>query len=334
MPQTSPEKFVQQLAKGKPVPAIVLLGTDSYLREMCRKRIIEAYVPVEVRDWAVTRISAREAGWDEIVSRAQMLPMMAPQQVILVEDAASVERLGEKARDAAVKTLGDYLDSTADFTVLVIEAESLDARLRFTKLLAEKALIVELTIGRESAAALAEQMAVDLGAKIDRAAAALLSELVNGEPARIRVEIEKLAAYAGAASITSKDVEALVVSEKKNTVWQLGDMLAARRKDAAFAFLENLLREGEQPIAIVGALARLYRQLIEARELPLTTNKYQAAQRLHMPPDAAEVTLRSAHRMPKKQLLAGLVALADADSGLKSSHPDPRALLEFLLVQL
>jgi DNA polymerase III delta subunit len=38
--------------------------------------------------------------------------------------------------------------------------------------------------------------------------------------------------------------------------------------------------------------------------------------------------------MSKKKLLAGLVALAEADSQLKSSNPNPRALMEFLIVQL
>jgi len=334
MPKASPEKFIERLTQGKPVPAVVLLGTDSYLLDMCRRKIVETYVPEGLREWAVNRISAREAGWDEVVARAQMLPMLAQQQVVLVDDAGSFERLGEKARDEALEALEKYFASPAPFTVLVLEAGELDGRQKFYKLLSEQALIVELTIGRESAAVLAEQMAAEQKAKIDRAAAGLLADFVNGEPARIRVEVEKLAAYANGAPITIKDVELLVVSERKNTVWQLADMLAGRRHDAAFAFLENLMREGEQPIMIVGALARLYRQLVEAREMPPTANKFQAAQRLHVPFEATENILRAAHKLPREKLLAGLVALADADSQLKSSNPDPRALMEFLLVQL
>ena len=61
--------------------------------------------------------------------------------------------------------------------------------------MAEKALIVELTLGNESAASLAAQMAKDLGVEIDRAAAALLADILNGEPARIQLEIQKLASY-------------------------------------------------------------------------------------------------------------------------------------------
>jgi DNA polymerase-3 subunit delta len=335
MPAVSPEILAERLLSGKAVPAIVLQGTDSYLREMCRNRIIEAFVLDGTRDWAVARLSAREAGWDDILQRAQTLPMLAPRQVIIVEGAESVEKLGDKSRDQVLKALENYFASPAPFTVLLLEAASLDGRQKFCKLLSEKALIVELTIGGESAVARASQMAKDLGVEIDREAAAFLSEILNGEPARMRIELEKLAAYVqGSGRIRIADVEAIVVAARKNTVWQLADMLADGKRDAALAFLDNLLREGEQPIGIVGALAWIYRKLVEARGLPAHTRGFQAARQLGMRPEAAENAVRQAYRIPKKDLLAGLVALADADSQLKSSNPDPRAFMEFLVARL
>lgn len=335
MPATSSEKLIERLAAAKPVAAIVLEGTDPYLREMCRKKIVEACVPEAARDWAVTRISARDSGWDEVLQRAETMPMLAPRQVIIVEGAESLEEIGDDAREKIVEALEEYFDSPAPFTVLLLEAAALDKRQKFYKLLADKALIVQLTIGDESAASLAVQMAKDCGVEIERGAAAMLAEILNSEPARIRIEIDKLAAYAqGSGRITSADVEELVVAARKNTVWQLADMLATRKRNAALAFLDNLLREGEQPIGLVGALAWMYRKLIEARELPPGTNGFQAARQLGMRPDAAETAVRQAHRIPRKDLLAGLVALAEADSQLKSSNPNPRALMEFLIVRL
>jgi DNA polymerase III subunit delta len=329
------DKLIERLSQGKPVPAIVLLGSDSYLREMCRTKIVDACVPEAARDWAVARLSAREAGWEEILQRAQMLPMLSPRQVIIVDGAESVEKLGDKARDEILESLGKYLDSPAPFTTLLLEAGALDGRQRFSKLLHEKAIVVELTIGGESAAALAAQMVKDFGVEIDREAAVLLAEILNGEPARIRIELEKLATYVqGAGRITSADVEALVVAARRNTVWQLTEMLASRRRQDALAFLDNLLREGEQPAGIVGALAWTYRKLIEARALPPHTPGFQAARQLGMRPDAAEAALRQAHRIPKQELLASLTALAEADSQLKSANPNPRALMEFLFARL
>jgi DNA polymerase III subunit delta len=334
MATASPEKLLASLARGKPVPLIVLQGTDVYLREMCRSRIVQEYVPPEARDWAVTRLSAREDGWDEVLGRAETRPMLADQQVVIVEGAESVEKLGEKSRDDVTKQLEKYFKSPADFTVLVIEAAGLDGRQRFSKLLHEKGLVVDLTIGSDSAPLLAVQMAKDLGTEIDRDAAALLAEMLSASPARMHIELEKLASYSPGQPITAADVELLVVAARKNTVWQLADMLASRRCDDALAYLENLLRDGEQPAGIVGVLAWMYRKLVEARDLPAHTSGHQASRYLGMRTESADAAVRQAHRFAKADLLAGIVALAQADSELKSSNPNPRATLEFLIARL
>jgi DNA polymerase-3 subunit delta len=335
MPDISADKLVARLSTGKPVTAIVLLGTDTYLREMCRNKIIEACVPEAAREWALARISVQDSGWDEVLQRAQTMPMLANRQVIIIEGVESLEKLGEKTREEIVEALGKYFESPAPFSVLLFEAATMDRRQRYSKLLAEHALFVELTIGGESAASLATQMAKDCGAEIERDAALLLADILNSEPSRMRIEIEKLATYAeGGQSITTSHVEELVVAARKNTVWQLADMLATRRRDLALVFLDNLLREGEEPIGLVGGITWMYRKLIEARDLPAGSSGFQAARTLGMNPVAAETAVRQAHRIPKKDLLAGLVALAEADSQLKSSNPNPRALMEFLIVQL
>lgn len=329
------QKLLDRLARKKAEPAIVLCGSDAYLLDLCRRSIVDAYIPENVRDWAVSRMNVRETGWDEVLQRAETMPMLAQLQVIFVEAAESVEKLGDAARERIVKTMEEYLAKPAPFTVLVLEAESLDGRQKFAKMLEDKATIVELTIGGESVIALATQMAKDLGVEVDRDAASLLAEILNDEPARIRIELEKLAAYVqGIGRITAPDVEKLVVAARKNTVWQFADMIASRKRDEALSFLNNLLREGEQPIGLVGVMSRMYRQLIEARQLPATTRGYQAASVLRVPASVAESIMATARRIPKKELLGGLVALAEADSELKSSNPDPRAFIEFLIARL
>jgi DNA polymerase III subunit delta len=350
VPNLSPEKLIEKLAKGKPVGAIVLEGSDPYLRDLCRNKIIDSYVPEPMRDWALARISVRGGDWSEIFQRAETMPMLAPCQVVLIDGAETIQGRakdgdasdegdadsgGDDPRKDTLKAFADYLEKPAPFTVLVFEVPKLDHRQRLYKILAENALIVELSLGNESAASLAAQMAKDLGAEIDRPAATLLVDILNSEPARIQLEIQKLASYVeGRGRVTAADVEELVVAARKNTVWQLADMLATRRRDAALEFLDNLLREGEEPIGLVGVLAWMYRKLIEARDLPASTSGFQAARTLGMRPDAAEAAVRNAHRIPKQDLINGLIALAEADNQLKSSNPNPRALMEFLIARL
>ena len=103
MAGVSPNELLARLAKGKPVPGILLLGGDGYLREMCRKKIVEAYVPETSRDWGIKRFSADDDELSGILGQAQTLPMLAAQQVIFVSGVEAWERLGEESRDALEK---------------------------------------------------------------------------------------------------------------------------------------------------------------------------------------------------------------------------------------
>ncbi|MHB8542369.1 MAG: DNA polymerase III subunit delta [Candidatus Acidiferrales bacterium] len=325
---------MQRIAKGNPIPAILLEGTDPYLRDRCRAALIEKFVPEGARDWAITKISAAGGGWEQMLERAQTVPMLSPHQVVFLDGMEALERLGDEAAEEAGEALGAYLKNPAPFSIVVFEAEKLDGRRWVAKLLEANALVVELSTGGGDVNALTMEMARELDAEIDSAAAADLAEAVNGEPAKIRLELEKLSLYAVGRKIERADVDALVVSAKKYTVWKLTEVLAARDRRAAMEFLDCLLREGEQPAGIVGALAWMYRKLIEAKELPPGTNQYQAARDLNMRPEGAGIAMAQSRKIPREQLLDGIVALAEADSALKSGGPSPRATVEFLIARL
>jgi hypothetical protein len=49
MARLSTEEFLEKLQEGKPVPAVLLLGDEAYLRDECRKQLIEKYVPEAAR---------------------------------------------------------------------------------------------------------------------------------------------------------------------------------------------------------------------------------------------------------------------------------------------
>src|SRR5207245_229453 len=145
------------------------------------------------------------------------------------------------------------------FSVLVFEASHLDQRMRLAKMFAEKTLVVAVELAADPAqrarlaGPLALEMAKELGVALDSEAAEELSEILNGELAAIRTELEKLAAYVGERKrIEIADVELLVVSAKKYSVWDLAEILAARQPARALVFLDSLLREGEAPPALLG----------------------------------------------------------------------------------
>jgi DNA polymerase-3 subunit delta len=341
MSNASPEQLLERLSKGKSIPGILLLGDESYLRDLCRRKISDAYVPEGVRDWGITRFSADDDSISTILNQAQTMPMLAPQQVIFVRDADAWGRLGDDSRDALVKQLSEYLDNPAPFSVLVFEANVLDQRMRLAKMFAEKTVVVAVELSEDPteraklAGPLALEMARELGVELDRGVAEELAEILNGELAAIRTELEKLAAYVGERRrITRADIERLVVSARKYSVWELTDILASRQPSLALEFLDSLLREGEQAASLVGALAWMYRKLLEAQELPAGIWGGQAAGRLHMQAKTAELAVRQSRKFPRTQLTTGLAALYEADSRLKSGGTSQRAVMEFLVARL
>ncbi len=341
MARISPEELLARLEKGKTIPAILLLGEEPYLRDSCRAELIERFVPEGSREWAVSRYSAGRGETQAAMDQAQTMAMLSPQQVVFLGDAETIEKMGEKNREEAMASLDAYLGNPAPFTVLVVEATSLDQRMKLGKLLAERTLVVECGLGenperrQETAVALAKALAKEQGVEFEKGAAEDLAEFVAGDLMRLKTEIEKLATYAGERKVIRRqDVSALVVSEKTTTVWDLGDMLASREAKKALEFVERLLRDGEEPVRMLGGITWMYRKLIEASEVKGVTNGWQAARALGMNPQQAELALQNARKISKPRLLSGLSALRRADDRLKGGAEDARTVLEFLVAEL
>jgi len=341
MPRVSPQELLARITKGKPIPALLLLGDEPFLRDASRAQLIETFVPEAARPWAVSRYSADRNETQDALEQAQTLPMLAPRQIVLLHDVEKIEKLSEKNRDAAINNLEAYFANPAPFTVLVLEATALDQRMKLAKLLTDKTLVVDVGLGEDlqarqaAAVPLARAMAKEQGVDFEKGAAEDLAEFVAADLMRLKTEIDKLATYvAQRKSIRCQDVTALVISEKTTTVWELADMLAKRDGKRALEFLDCLLREGEQPLQMLGAITWMYRKLIEASELKGVTNGYQAARALAMRPEQAELALQSARKIPKARLLQGLQSLQAADSRLKGGADDPHAVMEFLISEL
>ena len=341
MARVSAEELLRRLEKGKPIPAILLLGEEPYLRDACRTLLIERFVAEAARAWAVSRYSADRGETQAALDQAQTMAMLSPQQVVFLEDVEAIEKLGEKNRDEAVAQLGAYLEDPAPFTVLVVEATALDQRMKLGKLLAEKTLVVECGLGEKpverqaAAVALAQALGKEQGVEFEKGAAEDLAEFVAADLMRLKTEIDKLATFAAGKKVIGRaDVSALVISEKTTTVWELADLLASRQPKKALDFLDRLLRDGEEPLSLLGAMTWMYRKLIEASEVKDVTNGWQAARALGMRPEQAELALQNARKISKPRLLAGLHALRNADDRLKGSGAEPRTVMEFLVTEL
>jgi DNA polymerase-3 subunit delta len=341
MPPLTSHELLSRLKKGEPVPAILLLGAEPYLRDICRAQLIEQYVAEAARTWAVSRFSAERGDIEAALEQAQTLPMLSPQQVVFLQNTEAIEEFADKRREDAVQQLESYFADPAPFTVLVLEAAQLDQRMKLSKLLLEKSLVVTVGLGDDpdqrnaAAVALARSLAKEQGVEFEKGAAEDLAECVSADLQRLKTEIDKLATFAGERkTILLEDVATMVISERTTTVWEMADMIASRQGKRALDFLDRLLRSGEEPIFLLGGLLFMYRKLVEASEVKGVVNGWQAARALQMAPEKAELAVRNARKISKPRLLAGMRVFQLADNRLKGGSEDPRAVMEFLIAEL
>src|SRR6476660_10409567 len=113
MARISTEELLARLEKGKAIPAILLLGEEPYLRDSCRAELIERFVTEASREWAVSRYSAGRGETQAAMDQAQTMAMLSPQQVVVIENAEAIEKLGERNREEAVASLDAYLENPA-----------------------------------------------------------------------------------------------------------------------------------------------------------------------------------------------------------------------------
>jgi len=170
--------------------------------------------------------------------------------------------------------------------------------------------------------------------EFEKGAAEDLAEFVAADLMRLKTEIDKLATYAAEKKVIGRaDVSALVISEKTTTVWELADMLASRQPRKALEFLDRLLRDGEEPLPMLGAMTWMYRKLIEASEVKGVTNGWQAARALGCGRSRRSWRYRTRERFRSRGCSMDC-AHCRGRMTAQTRREDARAVMEFLVTEL
>lgn len=314
MPRVSWREVLRRLVKGEAAPAYYLYGEEVFLRDEAEAELVARLLPAGAADLNREVLPADEADATGIIGRAQMVPVLAPRRVILVRGA---DRLG--ARD--LQALAAYLDAPVPTASLIFSAAKLDMRTRFAQVLLRQAVVCrfERPQGEELRAWVRERLA-RRQRRIGDEALDLLLSLVGEELHRLESELEKLALYLGdRVEAEPGDVEALGAPGRFRTVFDLTGALGSRPLDLALAALRDLLEGGEEPLAILGMMARRYRMLIRARlALDGGMAELGLASSVGIPPRHVPALARQARALSREALEAGLEALRQADLELKS----------------
>jgi DNA polymerase III subunit delta len=329
------EPVLQAVTRGQVAPAYLLVGEEVLLREEFLSRLLRALLPSGMESLNLEVLVGTEAAGADLITRCRTVPAFSPRRVVVLKEA-------DRLRPEAWESLLAYLETPASTTCLICVAEKLDPADRrlqrieqVGKLLRFASPRTEEERQRRTQRWISER-ARQQGKSLTPEAHMLLLTLQGPDLLPLAHEVDKLCLFVGdRAQIDLEAVEALVGHGRVQGIFALTRAVGHRDVAGAMSCLKDLLVRGEEPLRILGMLARQVRLVLRAKELLAESRPPGEISRLlGIPRVFLSEILEGAKISSVAGLEGGLVRLLDLDRALKSTGKGHRLYLEFAVMDL
>lgn len=162
-----------------------------------------------------------------------------------------------------------------------------------------------------------------------------LIEITGGTMTALAGEISKICAYSEADHIVKSDIDAVTEPVLDAVVFQMTNLLGQGNYGAALLKLRQLFKMQQEPVLILGAIGKHFRQLGTARILRDNgKNSADLIQLYGMTDYAARKTMDAASRFSARFCRTASELILETDNALKTSYDEPERLLEVLVLRL
>jgi DNA polymerase III subunit delta len=323
--------FLKTVERGQIPPVVLLHGAEPFLLEDAVTRVTRALF-ADGTDFSLLRetLDAKDTDAENVVRSALVLPWGSARRLVV---ARGVEALSAKHGEP----LAAYIRSPNPSTVLLLLAgQSLPPSHWLAQAVPAAGIVSVLPPkGRQLIVWLRARARAD-GFEVDEDAAELLVELSGDDLTRLRGEVEKAALAGGQDNrrVGVAEVRAVVGEHRLRHIFDLTGAMSMRDAASALALLELLLNAGEEPLGVLGMLAREARALWQAAEgLRRGRREEEISRALRRPPGAAAAVIERARGMAPGTAARLLARCWDVERRLKLSAP-ARPELSLLVADL
>jgi DNA polymerase-3 subunit delta len=311
-------------------PLYLFFGEEEFLMQRALKRLEKALTQQAGDPPLKVVREAEEIELPEFLAQARNAPLWGAGQLLVLRHV-------ETYPPEALKAIGDYLDRPALRTVVVLIAEGLKskdlARQPWARVQREEAALGFSRLKEGELHQWLTREARNLGKSLSVAAAQRLVEIAGNNLLDLTQELEKLALFAGEEkTLTPALVSQSASHSRTYNIFALVEALGEDGPQKRLAALGHLLDLGEEPVKILGMLARQVRFLLRLKENPETSS--EAARRLNLQQWQVNKLVQQAGRFSTAALRSHLFLLHQTDYHLKTSTGSPRVWLEWCLLQM
>ena len=319
----------KNLKSGNLLPVYFLSGEDSYGLSNTVKQIEKIVEPLLTSEFDQEIFYAENKQLNEVLDFASAFPFGSEKKLIIYKEF-------EKVRDK--KNLASYINSPADFTILVIVQNS---KVTAFKTEPYKSLIANNFIF-EAKELKGNQLfnwliieAENNGKKLSSENAQLMVDMVGENRNLLETQLDKLFAFLqDKKEISFEDIKNVTSALKQYTVFDLTNAIAKKDKTKSLKVANELLKQGEEPGLIIHMLTRYFSGLSRVPEL-IKKSDGEAARIIKTHPYFYNRDYKQARRIySEKEIFNAADALLKADVTLKTTSADSKTIVSVLISEI
>jgi DNA polymerase III subunit delta len=326
-----PEDILTLLNKGELGPCYLFFGPDEFMMESVISKIREEYIPESARDFNLEICYGGETTAAEIVNKAQTIPFMARNRLIIV-------RRTEEFKADQLDRFLSYLDNPVSSTCLIFLTSKTDFKRNFYKKFRTAGLAIDFKeLKSNQIAPWIRRMARELSLNISGQACVYLQNMVGDRMRDLYSELVKLQIRYGNSEIGEKEIHELVIHGRTYNIFELMDALSVKDRRKSLSVLNRFLGEEDKksaPLQIIGMINRQLGILWKTKAILESGGRSEdIASKLGLMPFSAGNFMKQSKHWSIAELEKGISLLYRADRLLKmGSRPGP--VLEGLILEL
>lgn len=302
-------KIVNDIKSKNYKPIYFLCGEETYYIDRISDLIEKSVLTEDEKSFNQVVLYGRDTTVEEIVSTAKRFPMMADYQVVIVKEAQNLSKTFDKFESYAVNP---------QLTTILVFAyrDKPDGRKKIFKTIKDKGVWFE-------SKKLYDNQVPDWIVKvlkgqnygIEPKAAAMLSEFLGTDLAKINNELEKLKIVFPEGHIfTPKNIEENIGFSKDYNVFELKSALATRNQQKAYTIIHNFAANPkDNPIVVVsGQMFAFFAQLLQYHGLK-DKSKFNAAKALGVNPFFMDEYATASKNYPMRKVSQIIEIIRDMD---------------------
>jgi DNA polymerase III subunit delta len=276
---------------------------------------------------SIETVSALDTPGDAAVGLCNAGSLFGDARLVVVAEVDGAKQTdgrrkgGWKAAD--VDAVAVYLSSPAPTTVLALVADELKASSALWKACTKAGQVLAFDVAKKELHDWVAEQFRQRGARAERDAVAALIQLVGDDLRTLKVEVDKIATWAGDEPIGEREVEALVPANADVPIYELTEAWSVRDTARALAASETIFEhdpKSRRDVAprLAGSLASHLARLRALKQLAAEGVKpKEAAERLKLHPFRTQKLYGQAEGFSDEELAEAVVQLAELDGALK-----------------